>query len=59
MDHRRSQLDLRSRLNQSIWRAFQAHGIKMPFAQREVRVVGLPEGLAGGSPAPPPAGAAG
>jgi len=44
------QLDLRSALNHAIWRAFQANGIRIPFPQRELRVVGLPNGL-GGAPA--------
>jgi len=55
-----SQLGLRSTLNQSIWRTFQAHGIRIPFLQRDLRVAGLPEGLAGAPPPlRPPAGAAG
>ena len=41
------QLDLRSALNQAIWRSFQANGIRIPFPQRELRVVGLPDGSAG------------
>jgi small-conductance mechanosensitive channel len=44
------QLDLRSALNHAIWRSFQANGIRIPFPQRELRVVGLPNGL-GSAPA--------
>jgi small-conductance mechanosensitive channel len=44
------QLDLRSALNRAIWQSFQANGIRVPFPQRELRVVGLPNGL-GGTPA--------
>ena len=39
-----AQLDLRSALNRAIWRAFQAHGIRIPFPQRELRVVGASGG---------------
>jgi len=46
-DPENGQLNLRSALNQAIWRAFRANGIKIPFPQRELRVVGLPGGLAG------------
>jgi small-conductance mechanosensitive channel len=31
---------VRSSVNQAIWRLFSAHGIEIPFAQREVRIVG-------------------
>jgi small-conductance mechanosensitive channel len=44
------QLDLRSALNREIWRSLQANGIRVPFPQRELRVVGLPNGQ-GGTPA--------
>ncbi|MBR8331003.1 mechanosensitive ion channel [Burkholderia ambifaria] len=37
---------VRSAVNRNIWRLFGEHGISIPFPQREVRVVGLPEGLA-------------
>jgi len=33
-------------LNMMIWKAFKAHGIAMPFPQREVRLIG--EGSVGG-----------
>jgi small-conductance mechanosensitive channel len=48
-DPENGQLNLRSALNQAIWRAFRANGIKIPFPQRELRVVGLPDGLASAS----------
>ncbi|KGX10109.1 transporter, small conductance mechanosensitive ion channel (MscS) family domain protein [Burkholderia pseudomallei ABCPW 1] len=44
---------MRSTVNRNIWRLFVAHGISIPFPQREVRVIGLPDGIA------PAAGAAG
>ncbi|NAX49865.1 mechanosensitive ion channel family protein [Burkholderia pseudomallei] len=44
---------VRSTVNRNIWRLFVAHGISIPFPQREVRVIGLPDGIA------PAAGAAG
>jgi small-conductance mechanosensitive channel len=37
---------VRSAVNRNIWRLFGEHGISIPFPQREVRVVGLPDGLA-------------
>ncbi len=40
---------VRSAINLAIWRAFQAHGIEIPFPQREVR-------LLGGTPPAAPAG---
>ncbi len=46
-DPENGQLNLRSTLNQAIWRSFRANGIKIPFPQRELRVVGHPDGLAG------------
>ncbi len=39
-DPENGQLSLRSELNISIWRAFQAEGIEIPFPQRDVRLVG-------------------
>ena len=55
-----AQLDLRSTLNQAIWRAFRANGIRIPFPQRELRVVGLPdEAGAPAALAARPAGSAG
>jgi small-conductance mechanosensitive channel len=31
---------VRSTVNRNIWRLFLEHGISIPFAQREVRIVG-------------------
>jgi small-conductance mechanosensitive channel len=31
---------VRSAVNRNIWQLFSAHGISIPFAQREVRIVG-------------------
>ncbi len=41
-DPENGQLNLRSDLNLAIWKAFQRHGIGVPFPQREVRIVGMP-----------------
>jgi small-conductance mechanosensitive channel len=38
-DPENGQLDLRSALNQAIWRSFKANGIRIPFPQREMRIV--------------------
>lgn len=40
---------VRSAVNRNIWRLFTEHGISIPFPQREVRVVGLPEGFGFGA----------
>jgi small-conductance mechanosensitive channel len=34
--------NVRSDVNRSIWRVFRARGIKIPVAQRELRVLGPP-----------------
>jgi len=57
-DPENGQLNLRSSLNRAIWRAYRAHGIKIPFPQRELRVVGLPDGFGGAAAQPRPAGSA-
>jgi small-conductance mechanosensitive channel len=41
-DPENGQLNLRSDLNLALWKAFQQHGIGVPFPQREVRIVGMP-----------------
>ncbi|ACA91694.1 MULTISPECIES: mechanosensitive ion channel family protein [Burkholderia cepacia complex] len=49
---------VRSSVNRNIWRLFSEHGISIPFPQREVRVVGLPDGFpaaAGEAAGPDPA----
>lgn len=38
--------NVRSDVNVAIWRAFKAHGIVMPFPQREVRLLGEPAAAA-------------
>ena len=38
-DPENGQLNLRSALNQSIWRSFKANGIRIPFPQREMRIL--------------------
>ena len=59
-DPEHGQLDLRSALNQAIWRAFKAHQIKIPFPQREMRILNPQEGPQPPSAVPdgtvPPAG---
>jgi len=49
-DPENGQLALRSAINQRIWAAFKAHGIRIPFPQREYRV--LPADAAGAAGAP-------
>ncbi|MBL0291445.1 MAG: mechanosensitive ion channel [Betaproteobacteria bacterium] len=39
-DPENGQANLRSAVYLAVWRAFQAHGIDIPFPQREVRIVG-------------------
>lgn len=36
---------VRSAVNLNIWRLFGEHGISIPFAQREVRIIGAADGL--------------
>jgi small-conductance mechanosensitive channel len=48
LDPENGQLNLRSDLNQAIFRAFAEHGIRIPYPQRELRI------LDGASPASPP-----
>jgi len=45
--------DLRSALNRGIWRAFRAHGIRIPSPQREVRLLGAADERREASPPPP------
>ena len=42
-DPHTGQLNLRSAINRAILREFAANGIAIPFPQREVRIVGVPE----------------
>ncbi len=39
VDPERGQLNVRSAINRAIWQAFQAAGIKIPYPQREMRIV--------------------
>jgi small-conductance mechanosensitive channel len=64
-DPENGQANLKSAINLAIWRAFQAHGISIPFPQREIRILGDAAPSAGRSPAseggpagvaPPPLG---
>ncbi len=38
-DPEQGQLNVRSTINRAIWRAFQANGIRIPYPQREMRIV--------------------
>jgi small-conductance mechanosensitive channel len=58
-DPENGQLNLRSALNKAILRSFVANGIRIPFPQREVRHLGLPEGIQFPAPGPGRAGPAG
>jgi small-conductance mechanosensitive channel len=56
-DPENGQGNLKSALNIGIWKAFQANGIKIPFPQREVRLLGASPGAGEIDPlagAPPP-----
>ena len=56
-DPENGQGNLKSAINLAVWRAFKAHGISIPFPQREVRIVGdLPLQAGTGGPARMPAG---
>jgi len=57
-DPENGQLNLRSAINKTIWRSFQANGIRIPFPQRDIRVVGAANGMAPATPKPGPAGRA-
>lgn len=43
-DPENGQLNLRSALNRAIYKAFAENGIRLPFPQRDVRIVGMPAG---------------
>jgi len=58
-DPENGQLGLRSALNQSILRAFLANGIRIPFPQRDLRIVGVPKEVGAASLGPTPAGPTG
>jgi small-conductance mechanosensitive channel len=45
--------DLRSAINRGIWRAFRAHGIRIPSPQREVRLLGAADERREASSPPP------
>jgi small-conductance mechanosensitive channel len=47
-DPDRGRNNLRSDLYRELWRAFREHGVRIPYPQREIRMLG-PEG-AGGPP---------
>ncbi len=45
-DPEKGQGDLKSSLYRAIWRSFNAHGIRIPFPQREMRILGPPDSTA-------------
>jgi len=45
-DPEQGQLNLRSSINRRLWKSFQEAGIKIPFPQREMRILG-PQGAMG------------
>ena len=51
-DPENGQLNLRSALNKAILRSFLANGIRIPFPQREVRHLGLRDGIQIAAPGP-------
>ena len=42
-DPEQGSMNVRSDLNFTIWRGFQAHGVKIPFPQRDIRLLREPE----------------
>ena len=58
-DPENGQLNLRSALNKAILRSFHANDIRIPFPQREVRHLGLPDGVRMVASGTAPAGPAG
>jgi small-conductance mechanosensitive channel len=43
-DPERGNNNVRSEVNLAIWKEFRAHGVQIPYPQREVRVLNLPPG---------------
>jgi small-conductance mechanosensitive channel len=56
-DPENGQANLRSALNLAIWKAFQQHGINIPYPRRDIRVLGGEQGGLRGSAEDDPAGA--
>ena len=52
-DPENGQLNLKSALNVTIWKMFNANGVKIPFPQREVRLLGPAPDAQSGPPARP------
>jgi small-conductance mechanosensitive channel len=55
-DPENGQLNVKSEINRRIWKAFAGEDIRIPFPQREIRIVGANDAAAGPAavPAPPP-----
>jgi small-conductance mechanosensitive channel len=54
-DPEQGQLNLKSSINRRLWKSFQAAGIKIPYPQRELRILGPQGGMDGATPASPAA----
>ena len=46
-DPEKGQLNIKSAINREIWKAFQANGIRIPYPQREMRILNQAEPAAG------------
>jgi small-conductance mechanosensitive channel len=55
-DPEQGQLNLRSAINRRLWQLFQSNGIRIPYPQRELRILGQPE-VPASAPGAGPAGA--
>ena len=40
-DPENGQLNLRSAINKRVWNSFREQGVKIPFPQREYRIIGI------------------
>ncbi len=52
-DPEQGQLNLRSSINRRLWKSFQAAGIKIPYPQRELRILGSQDATDPATPASP------
>jgi small-conductance mechanosensitive channel len=51
-DPEMGQGNLKTALNLGIWKAFRDNGIRIPYPQREVRIIGQPPGDKAATPPP-------
>ncbi|MBA3564309.1 MAG: mechanosensitive ion channel, partial [Gammaproteobacteria bacterium] len=49
MDPQAGVVNVRSDVNRAIWRLFKEHGITIPYPQRDLRVISLPEDVVPGA----------